>query len=124
MCQIQNTPLHYANRDMEIAKFLLSCKKISRDRSLRRASEAGHLAIVRYLILECGIDVNCKERDFFVSSSAFVHWPLNRCVQTEVNALHAAVSNGHLEVVRFLLDCEGVQVNVCDQVQAIALFRS
>lgn len=102
--------------------------------SLHAASEAGHLEIVRWLLLEVGADINERDKDHrtplcCASAGGSVDVAkllieygadVNSLDITGWTPLHTASRNGHVDVVQLLLD-HGADVNAMKQDQWTAL---
>jgi ankyrin repeat protein len=90
------------------------------------AAQLGHLAIVRCLVAELGVDVNQADKEGYTPlfiAAANGHLAVVRCLIKELGAdvnqamydgslpLSVSASNGHLPVVRCLIEEFGADVN-------------
>lgn len=83
------------------------------------ASRTGNVDIVRVL-LGAGADVNCVSRTVSVYNASRQHACnlfLFTTTQVRSTALFDAASGGSTEVVRLLLTCDGIDVDLKDKVK-------
>jgi ankyrin repeat protein len=86
---------------------------------LHFASSNGHLDVVRYFIEECGADVSATKVSDPLICAPFKPHTLTRVRQGVTTPLHFASRNGHLEVMRYLVEKCGADVNAKDMVSEI-----
>ena len=114
------TPLHYAAKfgDVDIVKFLLNngAKIYNYDpHVLNVAANGGHLNLVKFLIKDCGADINVKDNDGWTPlhfAAAFgsldiVKFLVNneaKINHSDAPALILAVRGGHFDVVKYLVN--------------------
>ena len=85
---------------------------------MRAASMKDHIEIVKILLEQEGIDINSKDISFFLISAYFNYFVFKNYIWDYFKlfgtALMFASCNGNTEIVKILLEKEGIDINTKD----------
>ncbi len=139
------TPLYGAagSGNLDLVKYLVgqgadvNAKDFNGFTALHAAARSGKLEVVEYLVEEQGLDVNATDNlggtvlhpAALGGSVAVVEYLVGlgldvAMTRDDWTALHSAAGRGHLEVVRYLVEEQGLDVNAENRYDNTALHRA